>query len=209
MSETQQVELPKMSMTLSHFAQSLEGKAVISSRQAFILQGDIWQGYNEAIAGPISEKVLSDEEILNILDIDGTRPKLLEERARRRNGRDLRKQAEKRENELKREQMELQSLQLQEIRNRLGTTTEMTEEQVRAQIAKLQAKLPQEAPPAVEAPEQDHEGDPQPNPVDETAVSQSASVACPRCGKPSPDGHKRPDRWLRGHNMACKRKHSK
>lgn len=80
-----QARIAALGITIGQFVKTLRGMTLIQNEKRFVLQGRLYQGYNEK-ALEVAEDLCSDREIEETGDIDGTKQVLLDTRQRRLDG---------------------------------------------------------------------------------------------------------------------------
>jgi len=198
-----------MSARIETFAKTHEGVALLEAHARFVIDGTIWQGF-KGTAIKVDEDQLTDDELEASHDVDGTKIRVWKKRHDRIAERTARKQAEysKRLTELRTERNAI----VQNMKNdkELGIDPSPGD---RIQIKIIDGKMERLAN-LMENPSLDlagersgeipkHEELAIDEPDDEEVATPKPRVAC-QCGKMSPEGHKNPPMWLRGHKMRCK-----
>ncbi len=163
-------------LTIQHYPKTAEGQSMVGSQEPFCIGAKIYQGFKGAIATS-DERLLSDDEVKAVHDIDGTMEAVFANRAARKHSRQYRKDEElTRRDNVKKEQR-LKDLQLLEA-----------EADAAERLAKANAEIGVGHSPFPAIPH------------------PSAVCSEPDCGKQSPAGHKNPIGWLAGHKMGAHKK---
>lgn len=128
----QQQAIARLGITISQYARTVQGKNIIQDERPFILGAQVYQGFR-GMAVLCEEKQLTDAEIDEAMDVDGSKATLLRTREERLAGHRLLKNAEmagrkKLAVAADRDELELQILRKQAEGMGIGTTTsELTE----------------------------------------------------------------------------------
>ena len=80
-----QQRIRALGITINGFQKTLQGRAIIEREERFVLNGRMYQGFNQK-ALDCSEDLCSDEEMASCHDIDGTRQQVYATRKRRLDG---------------------------------------------------------------------------------------------------------------------------
>jgi hypothetical protein len=189
------------SLPLNYWKKTMEGMQVIQEQKPFCLGGNLFQGYQGA---PISigESQLSDEEMQNVQDIDGTMARQWTIRRQRLESRYSRKMQEydERRATLRDRRGKIRDglksdaetnippnpsdlAELERIDARMKRLEDMTtQESMKLAHLRVGEKVEEEVAPVVER----------------------HGAICDHCQKESPPAHKNPKMWLKGHLMQCK-----
>jgi hypothetical protein len=124
----QQRGIAALGINVSQFLKTIKGQAIVERQEMFILNGMLYQGYNQRAISP-SEDQCSDEEIAGAHDIDGTRQRVLDTRRRRLEGMASAKNQElagrrKMKIAQERDELELRRLQREEAKYQAGVEAE-------------------------------------------------------------------------------------
>lgn len=189
-------------MDITHWAKTQEGLEVIEAQKPFVINGEMWQGYEKA-AIRVHEDQLTDEEMTAVFDVDQTKERIWKTRLDRIQARLSRKNAEygKRLVELRKERSGIkQSIKediemgLQPSPSDLHEINEIDARMMRLRdLGKEKSLATAKEAHAPTAPEPELEG-------------AAAQVQCVHCEKISPESHHNPAGWLRGHHIHCRAK---
>jgi hypothetical protein len=205
---TQTAAMP--GLTLRHLAKTQEGQQLINQQIPFIIGGHVYQGY-KGILAETQPWQLSEAEWENIIDVDGSRPKIEKFLSDRRTAREMMKEKELEERRQKkraalRDEYEVRKLAAEFgdelpadiLKDKEPEIDPAEFEAMKDMLLKLRAELdkreggnhsPQPEPPQAEVP---------------TETLVNLAYACPDCSKRPPEGHEKPQQWLKGHAMQCK-----
>lgn len=183
-----------------------EGAETIESQIVFCLEGQLWQGWRK-VAIQVTETLLTDEELDRVRDIDNSLSRVWFARRQRLEGIGEAKQREydTRRSVLRQQRREIMSdikeakglgiepspddlAQLDRIDDRMKRLSDETN------LLKLRHAHNRVHPEQVQAEKQR---------ADEE--KRARRLQCPHCESISPEGHKNPPMWLKGHTMACKK----
>jgi hypothetical protein len=159
----QRARIAALGITISQFQKTLQGQALIERQELFILNGRLYQGYNQkAVECPEDHCV--DSEIEAAHDIDGSKQRILDTRARRFEGNRNAKEREHAE------------------RNKLKISQERDELELILLRRKLAGSLEPEPETEPREPEQPEEPEQQTMTVGQARMKH----ACSTCGKRFP-----------------------
>lgn len=77
-----QARIRALGITIGGFVKTMQGQAILERQELFILNGKVYQGYEQKALEP-SEDQLSEAEIDGAIDVDGTKAAVLATRKRR------------------------------------------------------------------------------------------------------------------------------
>ncbi len=81
----QQARIQALGITINQFQKTLQGRALIEREERFVLNGALYQGFNQK-ALEVTEDLCTDEEIEAAQDVDGTKFRIMDTRRRRLEG---------------------------------------------------------------------------------------------------------------------------
>ena len=81
----QQRTIASLGLAINQYVKTLQGRQMIETMEHFALNGKLYQGFNQR-AVECTENLLTPEEIDAIHDVDGTKQRILDTRARRLEG---------------------------------------------------------------------------------------------------------------------------
>lgn len=98
-----------MGLRITDWAKTIDGIEVIEQQIPFCIGGQLWQGWGGTSAIRADESQMTDDEIRNVMDIDGSKQQIWEARRNRLNGRLSRKMKEydERRHELRKQRTEI------------------------------------------------------------------------------------------------------
>jgi len=193
---------------LMAYFKSAEGKQRLMEQQPFIAKGMILQGYNQA-PFETHEVQVSDEELLAMDDIDGTKHEVWTRRRQRLESRIMFKNKEYEErrralrqmsNEIREALERDQKLGIKPSPDAVSELNEINERMARLRPMKLVVNLP------VDTPQDEISDEEEAEPVH--TVFDPEQYRCDICGKLPKADHKNPLAWLNGHKMGSHKKKS-
>jgi len=124
----EQARIRALGINLGQFVKTMRGRTLIINDQRFVLQGKLYQGFNER-AIDCAEDLCTQAEIDAAEDVDGTKQTLLDTRARRLAGNTYSKDQElgaRRKIKIaqERDELELRRLQREEAKYLLSQASE-------------------------------------------------------------------------------------
>ena len=110
--------IASLGLDIKQYAKTLQGRNMIMSQELFVLNGRLYQGY-EQVAIEVNEVQCMESEIEKAHDVDGSKAGVLATRAARLGASKIAKEREQRDNQRKkiaqqRDELELRKLQREE-----------------------------------------------------------------------------------------------
>ena len=187
--------------TIQSWSQTAEGVEMIDAQKVFCIEGRLWQGYQK-VAFLVDESQMEDRELDAVEDIDDTMGRIWFNRKNRLGGRHDRKIVEY---DGRRAELRLQGNAVLDSIERLQKAGLPPSADDKEQYSRIQARMARlvDESTAQRLAHATLREDPETAAV-VAAEKKSEAVDCQHCGKVSPEGHKNPANWRRGHMMKCK-----
>jgi len=179
---------------IKQWAKTEDGHETISSQVRFCLSGKLWQGFH-MIPVPVQEKQLTDDELRDVQDKDGTMIEIWKQRTSRLESRVRRKADEYdlRLAKLRTERLEIRNTIVADREDKLPASPDSLSalRRVDKRMSRL-IQLRDEEEEGLVLSLGKQSGEPEKNPYE-----------CKHCGDIPPPTHKKPGSWLNAHIMGA------
>jgi len=85
--------IASLGLAINQYVKTLQGRQMIESQELFVLNGKLYQGYNQRAVESV-ESLCTEDEIQNAHDVDGSKQQIMDTRMRRLQGAKLAKDRE-------------------------------------------------------------------------------------------------------------------